>query len=281
MDSSDLLHQAIFAARNGDERRARTLFLDIVKLEPGNEIAWMWLSGLLESISDRISACEKVLTINPDNSRTRLYLNELEKKRSGVVGLNPRVISGASKFLISTNNNSPSRKYTEDDAVQLEEQGDLVSALEVYKILAAKTDDYREFDRIYHQIMRIENLQADNIKHVSSFASLVRLSIGWPILYGLLLLVQSGLKLFVWSTFYLWTGLIWVSIGSFLLALVEIRSHHMIWLKLFSSRSAGGSGIARFLVGAAGWFLISISFLILIIDSVNRLRNFDIPFPPY
>ena len=48
MNSSELLQQAIIAARNGEEKRARNLFLDIVKDEPGNEIAWMWLSGLLE-----------------------------------------------------------------------------------------------------------------------------------------------------------------------------------------------------------------------------------------
>jgi hypothetical protein len=116
---------------------------------------------------------------------------------------------------------------------------------------------------------------------VSSIASLIRLSVGWPTLYILLILVQDGLKLFVWSTLYLWTGLIWVSIGSFFLALVEIRSQHVIWTRLFASRSAGGSGPARFLVGATGWLLISISFLILLLDTVNRLRNFKIPIPPY
>lgn len=281
MNSSELLQQAIVAARNGEEKRARKLFLDIVRIEPGNEIAWMWLSGLLESIGERITACEKVLAINPYNSRTRAYLNELERKRNGLVSEKSKIISRPPEFSKNINVDNIPRKYTVDDAVQLEEQGDLEKALEVYKIVAAKTNDYHEFDRIYYQVIRIENLRAENIKHVSPFASLIRLSIGWPILYFLLLLVQSGLKLFVWSTFYLWTGLIWVSIGSFFLALVEIRSHHVIWIKLFSSRSAGGSGFARFLVGTAGWFLISMSFLILLFDSVNRLRNFEIPFPPY
>lgn len=283
MNSSELLQQAIIAARNGEEKRARNLFLDIVKEEPGNEIAWMWLSGLLESIGEQINACEKVLAINPYNSRTREYLNELKRKRSRpVVGRDPKTISGASEASISTKADAIiTRKYTVDDAVLLEEQGDLDKALEVYKIIAAKTSDYHEFNRIYYQVIRIENLKSENIKHISPLASLIRLSIGWPILYSLLLFVQSGLKLFDWSTFYLWTGLIWVSIGSFFLALVEIRSHHVIWIKLFSNRSAGGSGFARFLVGAAGWFLISISFLILLLDSVNRLRNFEIPLPPH
>jgi tetratricopeptide (TPR) repeat protein len=279
MDQSELIQQAIIAARSGQENRARGLFLEAVSLDPRNEVAWMWLSGLFESLDEQISACEKVLTINPGNIRTRDYLNELKKKRSDF--RSRRVESKSTELSPDANTNVHPPKYTVDLAVQLEEQGDREKALEIYEVLAAKTKDYHEFDRIYHQIIRLENLKTENIRHVSSFASLLRLSIGWPILFILLIFVQGGLKLFAWSTLYLWTGLIWISIGSFFVALVEIRSQHPIWTKLFAGNSVGGSGLARFLIGAAGWLLISISILILVLDSVNRLQNFTIPIPPY
>ncbi len=279
MNLSELIQQAITAARNGQEQRARGLFLEVVSLDPKNEVAWMWLSGLLESLDEQISACEKVLIINPGNTRTYVYLNELKKKRGDIES--QRVETKSSEFSINVNTDAHPPKYNVDLAVQLEEQGHRDKALEVYKTLAAKTKDYHEFDRIYHQVLRLENLETEKIKHISSFASLIRLSIGWPILYILLILVQGGLKLFVWSTLYLWTGLIWISIGGFFIALTEIRSQHVIWTKLFADNSAGGSSLARFLVGATGWLLISISLLILLFDSVNRLRHFVIPIPPY
>ncbi|MCJ7435460.1 MAG: hypothetical protein MUO77_18415 [Anaerolineales bacterium] len=279
MNLLELIQQAITAAHNGEEHRARDLFLEIVSLDPRNELAWMWLSGLFESIDEQISACEKVLAINPGNTRTRAYLNELKKKRGDFEDW--RIEIKPSELSINVNADVILSKYTVDMAVQLEEQGDRDKALEVYKILAARTKDYHEFDRIYHQVIRLENLKTENIRHVSSFASLIRLSIGWPILYILLILVQGGLKLFVWSTLYLWTGLIWISIGGFFVALVETRSKHVIWTKLFAGNSTGGSSLARFFIGATGWLLISISFLILLLDSIIRLRNFTIPLPPH
>jgi len=77
MDSAELLRQAIQAARLGRELTARDLFQDIVRMDPENEIAWMWLSGLLDPLEDRIAACERVLSINPENQKMRVYLDKL------------------------------------------------------------------------------------------------------------------------------------------------------------------------------------------------------------
>jgi len=77
MNTSNLLHQAIQAARNGRELTARDLFQNIVRIDPSNEVAWMWLSGLFDPLEDRIMACEKVLSINPENREIRKYLGKL------------------------------------------------------------------------------------------------------------------------------------------------------------------------------------------------------------
>ena len=77
MDANELLRKALEAARNGRELTARDLFQDVVRLDPNNEVAWMWLSGLLDPLEDRIMACERVLSINPGNQRIRAYLERL------------------------------------------------------------------------------------------------------------------------------------------------------------------------------------------------------------
>src|SRR3990170_3743612 len=81
MSSVDLLRQAIEAARGGRKEQARDLLLQVVDKDPHNEEAWMWLSGLVDMLEDRIIACENVLTINPENHKARQYLQTLYRER--------------------------------------------------------------------------------------------------------------------------------------------------------------------------------------------------------
>ncbi len=81
MREDPLLKQAIEAARAGRELTARDIFLEIVEHDRRNEVAWMWLTGLLDSLDECIYACEMVLDINPGNTSARQYLNQLLAKK--------------------------------------------------------------------------------------------------------------------------------------------------------------------------------------------------------
>ena len=76
-----LLQQALTAAREKRELTARELFLDVVEINPRNETAWLWLTGLLDDLDECIYACEMVLDINPNNTRILPYLNRLKEKK--------------------------------------------------------------------------------------------------------------------------------------------------------------------------------------------------------
>jgi len=80
MSSTEALQKAILAVRAGRKVEARDLLIMVVENDPRNEMAWMWLSGLVDSLEDQIIACENVLTINPANEKVRVYLMELQKK---------------------------------------------------------------------------------------------------------------------------------------------------------------------------------------------------------
>lgn len=90
MSAHDLLQQALAAARAGKEWTARDLFLQVVEAEPNNELAWMWLTGLLDDLDDRIYACQQALGINPRNRNAQLYLNKLldEKEKLAAQEMN-------------------------------------------------------------------------------------------------------------------------------------------------------------------------------------------------
>jgi hypothetical protein len=64
MVSSTLLREAIAAVKAGQRQYARELFLELVELDPVNETAWIWLSGLLETREDQIKALENSILIS-------------------------------------------------------------------------------------------------------------------------------------------------------------------------------------------------------------------------
>src|SRR5512140_3441220 len=80
--SAEVLQRAIQAARAGRKVEARDLLIELVEVEPQNEMAWIWLSGLVDSLEDRIIACENALTINPGNEKVRAYLTELQRQQT-------------------------------------------------------------------------------------------------------------------------------------------------------------------------------------------------------
>jgi tetratricopeptide (TPR) repeat protein len=88
MQSTEALRQAINAARSGRKQEARDLLLKIVEVQPSNEAAWIWLSGLVDSLEDQIIACENALIINPANEKVRGYLRQLQAKQESEIQQN-------------------------------------------------------------------------------------------------------------------------------------------------------------------------------------------------
>ncbi len=55
------LQEGIGAVKAGDTERARTLLLQVVQEEPGNEQAWLWFSSVVETGAERRLCLENVL----------------------------------------------------------------------------------------------------------------------------------------------------------------------------------------------------------------------------
>ncbi len=62
-----LLNEGIAAARSGQAARARDLLMQVVEADEHNESAWLWLSGVVESLEDRQVCLENVLALNPNS----------------------------------------------------------------------------------------------------------------------------------------------------------------------------------------------------------------------
>jgi tetratricopeptide (TPR) repeat protein len=338
MSSSEVLQRAIQLARAGQKTEARDLLLQVVEVDPRNEMAWMWLAGLVETLEDRIIACENVLTINPANEKVRAYLTDLQRRQEAASAsknideaidlLNQAKLQAERKnidaairlakqalekydsyeeawlligkiapdldqqiqALEKANQLNPANPETVtilkqvrhlkrnplSRAVRLEQLGKFEEALKVYQEMAAKTKSSKEFDHIYKQIIRIEGMQKEQIRYIAPASSIARLTFAWPLLYLSFALVQMGLNPFAHPAFYLWLGLPLVIVGSFLLSLAEVRSNHIVWQKLFDEQGEG-SQFARLVTATVGWFLVIVPHVLIVFDSLNRLRNFQIP----
>lgn len=283
MLSADLLRRGIEAAHADRKIEAREIFLQVVEIDPRNELAWMWLSGLVDDLEDQIVACENVLTINPENQKVRLFLDGLKRKRRISRGEGFEISQGEpvrqNTQPVKKENRSAAKSVPRDPmrtAGFLEQDGKFDQALEIYKVEAARAKDLHVFDQIYKNIIRIEKMLAENIKFIPPRASVLRLTFTWPLLYLSLALVQVGLKPMAHLTSYLWFAFPWVVLGSFLVAVSEVRYRHVIWRRVFQE-TGDGSLTARIAVGIAGWLMIFIPLMLLLIDSLNRLSVFQIP----
>jgi len=65
--ANELLQEGIEAAKEKRVGEALALLKQVVELEPRNEMAWLWLSDVVETDEQRIVCLENVLAINPDN----------------------------------------------------------------------------------------------------------------------------------------------------------------------------------------------------------------------
>ena len=147
MSSLEVLQRAIQAARDGRKVEARDLLLKIVEVDAQNEVAWMWLSGLVDSLEDRIIACENVLTINPANEKIRAYLEKLQQRQKALL----------------ENKNRDDAIHLLDEAKTHAERNDIVTAIRLAKQALEKDDQYEE------AWLLIGKLSSDSDQQIGAF----------------------------------------------------------------------------------------------------------------
>lgn len=78
MDSD--LQQAIKLIKSGDKNRGGQLLSEILKKDPHNANAWLWLSGCVDTNEKKIYCLKKVLEIDPNYEVARTALSKIQKQ---------------------------------------------------------------------------------------------------------------------------------------------------------------------------------------------------------
>jgi hypothetical protein len=84
-DTNQLIRQGIAAFKAGDKQRASSLLRQAVREDSSNQLAWLWLSGCVESIDEKREYLVQVLAIGDDTDaaqRARKGLEQLAKLES-------------------------------------------------------------------------------------------------------------------------------------------------------------------------------------------------------
>jgi hypothetical protein len=79
---SDNLQRAIQAIRSGDKETGQRLLAEVIRNDPRNETAWLWMSSVIETDEHRRDCLERVLAINPHNETARQGLEALRQKKA-------------------------------------------------------------------------------------------------------------------------------------------------------------------------------------------------------
>ena len=68
------LQAGIADARQGKKENARRQLLACTELDPGNELAWLWLASVANTASEQVASLERVIRINPAHERAQAGL---------------------------------------------------------------------------------------------------------------------------------------------------------------------------------------------------------------
>jgi hypothetical protein len=158
-----------------------------------------------------------------------------------------------------------------DLARMYEEEGQFDKAVSTYNRAAMQAKTDRQWDDIYWNVTRLENLKREKIVYISPRLSIARLTIGPSILYVMLMFIQVGVNPLAHPEPFLWLGAFWALLGGFLIAVATVPSRHRLWLLLFDDAGSGGSPAARFMMAAAGWTLVILPHFMLIWNAYNRM----------
>ncbi|MCZ7546391.1 MAG: hypothetical protein M5R40_23975 [Anaerolineae bacterium] len=78
-DVQALIKRGIEAAQAGNKKAAKDSFVQALKHDPRNELAWMWMVSVVETEKERRFCLQKILEINPGNARARQALAQMQR----------------------------------------------------------------------------------------------------------------------------------------------------------------------------------------------------------
>jgi len=235
--------KAIKAARRAE---ARDILLQLVQEDERNETAWFLLSDLVTDIRDQMVALENTLTLNPNHARAKSQLARLQSLQQDPLAL----------------------------GAMYEERGENDLAVAAYITASMQARSSAEREQVQHRLEAVQTRLADpKINIIPPWLTVIRLAAGPSLLYGLLIVLQSGLNPpYVPALF--WLAGLGVVLGSMLIVAVTLKPQPPIWLSILRRTSGAGEPVALLGLELLGWLLLLLPYLLFSLKAVERLNYY-------
>jgi|GEM_PF-579703 len=79
MDAQTLFRDGVLAIRQNDAAKGQELLKQSLKLDPDNEMAWLWMSRTMSDPQRKLQCLERTLRINPNNEQALALKQKLQK----------------------------------------------------------------------------------------------------------------------------------------------------------------------------------------------------------
>ncbi len=236
--------QAVDARRAHRPTEALQLLLDVVRADERCEPAWWLLSELAPELDDKIVALENVLTLNPTHTLAQTRLAELR-----VAQQNPVL-----------------------QAARFEARGQLEQAASVYLRVSSQARTAAEREEADRRLATVQHrLEFPKYRHVSPSLELLRLTLGPPVLFGLIVLVQSGLNPLHVSPLYCVSS-VGLLLGAWCTVAAAQRPRHPAWLSILGEPGGRADRLARWGLYLLGSLLLLGPWGVFLVDAGARLR---------
>jgi hypothetical protein len=105
--ASEKLNSAIAAIKLGDKATGSRLLNELLKEEPTNETAWIWMTACFDDVGMKIYCLKKVLAINPNN---QIVVNALSKLEQPPQPTLEEIVPQYTREIPSSSSEKPNRK---------------------------------------------------------------------------------------------------------------------------------------------------------------------------
>ena len=82
MGTKSALKQAVTSIKSGDKTTGKQLLTQVLKADPRNELAWLWMTEAVDTKDEVMMCLRNVLKINPDSQVAKQRMAILENKQS-------------------------------------------------------------------------------------------------------------------------------------------------------------------------------------------------------
>jgi hypothetical protein len=94
-EADELVEQAVSAFKAGRKAEARSILESVVEQNQNHEQAWLYLSGLVDSLEEQEICLENVLALNPNNQKAKQGLEAVRQKMAAQQKSPPGAAAGS------------------------------------------------------------------------------------------------------------------------------------------------------------------------------------------